>query len=47
MSGQFSEEMRNNAIIGLSIALVSILIYITLRFEFKFAIAAVSDWSMT
>lgn len=41
MSGQFSDAMRNNAAIGLGIALVSILIYITLRFEFKFAIAAV------
>ena len=41
MSGQFSEEMRNNAIIGLILALVSILVYITVRFEFKYAIAAV------
>ncbi|PJD96096.1 MAG: protein translocase subunit SecDF [Parachlamydia sp.] len=41
MSGQLSESMRNNALIGLSIALLSILIYITLRFEFKYAIAAV------
>ena len=41
MSGQFSDAMRYNAILGLAIALVSILIYITLRFEFKFAIGAV------
>lgn len=41
ISGQLSDAMRNNAIIGLAIALVSILIYITFRFEFKFAIAAV------
>lgn len=41
ISGQLSDAMRNNAIIGLGIALLSILIYITFRFEFKFAIAAV------
>lgn len=41
ISGQFSETMRNNAIIGLTIALISILVYITLRFEFKFAVGAV------
>lgn len=41
MSGQFSDAMRNNAILALAIALVSILIYITLRFEFKYALGAV------
>lgn len=41
MSGQFSDTMRNNAIIALSIALLSILVYITFRFEFNFAIGAV------
>ncbi len=41
MSGQFSDAMRNNALMALSVAMVSILAYITLRFEFKFAIAAV------
>jgi len=41
MSGQFSETMRNNALIGLGIALLSILIYITFRFEFKYALGAV------
>jgi SecD/SecF fusion protein len=32
--------MRNSATIGLAIALLSILIYITFRFEFKYAISA-------
>lgn len=41
ISGQFSDAMRNNALIGLSIALICILLYITFRFEFKFAIGAV------
>lgn len=41
MSGQFSETMRDNALIALSFALLSILLYITIRFEFKFAIGAV------
>jgi SecD/SecF fusion protein len=40
VSGQMSDSMRNNAIIGLSVALLCILIYITLRFEFKYAISA-------
>lgn len=40
ISGQMSDVMRNNAIIGLTIALFCILIYITLRFEFKYAISA-------
>ncbi len=42
MSGQFSDAMRNNAIIALCAALLAILIYITFRFEFKFAIGAVA-----
>lgn len=41
ISGQLSDAMRNNALIGLTIALLCILVYITIRFEFKFAIAAV------
>ncbi len=41
MSGQLSDSMRNNAIIALSIALLSVMLYITFRFEFKFAIGAV------
>lgn len=40
ISGQMSDAMRNNAIIGLALALFCILIYITLRFEFKYAISA-------
>lgn len=40
VSGQMSEAMRNNAIIGLVLALVCILIYITFRFEFTYAISA-------
>ena len=34
-------ELRRQAIIGVSIALVAILIYITLRFQFKFAVVSV------
>ncbi len=41
ISGQLSDTMRNNAIIALGIALLSILIYITFRFEFKYAVSAV------
>jgi len=41
ISGQFSDAMRNNALAALVIALFSILVYITFRFEFKYAIAAV------
>lgn len=41
MSGQFSETMRNNMILGLTLAFLSVLIYITLRFEFKYAVGAV------
>jgi SecD/SecF fusion protein len=41
MSGQFSSTMRNNMIMGLVLALLSVLIYITLRFEFKYAMGAV------
>lgn len=40
ISGQMSDAMRNNALIGLSIAMFCILFYITIRFEFKYAIAA-------
>ena len=32
--------MRNNALYGLMLALMCILVYITLRFEFKYAVAA-------
>jgi len=41
ISGQFSDTMRNSAIWGLTLALVSILIYITFRFEFKYAISSI------
>lgn len=41
MGSQFSSQMRNNALFALGLALLSILAYITIRFEFKFAIGAV------
>lgn len=40
MSGQLSDTMRNQAFFGLLLALLCILIYITFRFEFKYAISA-------
>ncbi len=40
MSGQMSESMRNNAIVGLLIAFLCIFIYLSFRFEYKFAAAA-------
>ena len=41
MSGQMSESMRNNALLGLLIAFISIFLYIAFRFEYKYAIAAI------
>ncbi|MDE3045112.1 MAG: protein translocase subunit SecD [Verrucomicrobiota bacterium] len=41
MSGQMSENMRTNALLGLLIAFISIFIYIAIRFEYKYAIAAI------
>lgn len=41
MSGQMSDSMRNNALIGLMISFVCIFIYIAFRFEYKFAAAAI------
>lgn len=41
ITGQFSDAMRNNALMALSFALLSILVYITIRFEFKYAVGAV------
>ncbi|MBX7067205.1 MAG: protein translocase subunit SecD [Parachlamydiales bacterium] len=41
MSGQMSDSMRNNALIGLLISFVCIFIYITFRFEYKFAAASI------
>jgi SecD/SecF fusion protein len=40
VSGQMSDSMRNSAVVGLTVALLAILIYITLRFEFKYAMSA-------
>ena len=40
ISGQMSSSMRNSAIIGLLLAIICIMIYITIRFEFKYAISA-------
>jgi SecD/SecF fusion protein len=42
MSGQFSDAMRNNAVLALAAALIAILVYITFRFEFKYAVGAVA-----
>ncbi len=41
VSGQLSDSMKKSASIGLIIALVCILFYITLRFEFKYATSAI------
>jgi len=41
MSGQFSDAMRNNAIMALSLAFFAVLIYIAIRFELKYAVSAV------
>lgn len=38
---QVGQELRRAALVAISIALLGILIYITVRFEFKFAIAAI------
>ncbi|NGX51090.1 MAG: hypothetical protein K1060chlam2_00947 [Chlamydiae bacterium] len=46
ISGQMSDNMRNSAIIGLSLALLCILAYITFRFEFKYAISATLGLAM-
>ncbi len=40
ISGQMSATMRNNALFGILLALAAILIYITVRFEFSYAISA-------
>lgn len=40
MSGQLSDTMRTQALIGLGLALLAILIYITIRFEFHYAMSA-------
>ncbi len=41
MSGQFSNAMRNNAIYALALSLFAILVYIAVRFEWKYAISSV------
>jgi SecD/SecF fusion protein len=41
ISGQFSDAMRNNALIALAAAVAAILVYIAIRFEWKYAISAV------
>lgn len=40
MSGQMSETMRNQALIGLGLALFAIFAYIAIRFEYPFAMSA-------
>jgi len=40
VSGQMSDSMRNSALIGLGLALLCIFFYITVRFEFKYAVSA-------
>ncbi len=40
IGGQISDSMRNNAFIGLGLALLCILFYIALRFELKYALSA-------
>ncbi|NGX59257.1 MAG: hypothetical protein KR126chlam3_00405 [Chlamydiae bacterium] len=40
ISGQLSDSMRNSALTGLAFAILCILVYITIRFEFKYAISA-------
>jgi len=40
MSGQMSDSMRNNALLGLAISFLCIFVYLAFRFEYKFAAAA-------
>lgn len=41
MSGQLSDAMKSQAILSLGLAMLCILIYITVRFEFKYGISAI------
>lgn len=41
VSGQMSTSMRNNALLGLLASCIAIFFYIAVRFEYKYAIAAV------
>lgn len=40
ISGQMSETMRNQALMGIGLALLGILVYISFRFELKYALAS-------
>lgn len=40
MSGQLSDTMRNQALLGLLLALLAILVYVSFRFEFTYALSA-------
>jgi SecD/SecF fusion protein len=40
VSGQMSESMRNNALLGLGLSFIAILIYLAFRFDFKYATSA-------
>lgn len=40
VSGQMSESMRNNALFGLGLSFIAILIYLAFRFDFKYAFSA-------
>lgn len=41
VSGQFSDAMRNQALMAVGLALLGILLYISFRFEFKYGVAAI------
>ena len=41
VSGQLSDTMRSQALIGLGVAMLCILIYLSIRFEFKYAVGAI------
>lgn len=40
ISGQMSDTMKTHALVGMTIALACILLYITVRFEYKYALSA-------
>ncbi len=40
VSGQMSENMRNNALLGLGLSFLAIVIYLAFRFDFKYAFSA-------
>jgi len=41
MSGQYSQSMRTNALTALLLAIASVLLYLSIRFEWRYAIAAI------